>query len=60
MDISLTYINLPLDEASAAMGKSLAELGAFVGADRAYIFTYDFPAQVVNNTHTWCEAGIIS
>lgn len=58
MDISLTYINLSPAEVSAAMNTSLAELGAFVKADRAYIFAYDFPAQICLNTHEWCDAGI--
>ncbi len=59
MDISLTYINLPPAEVSAEVDNSLAELGAFVGADRAYIFTYDFPAQICINTHEWCAEGIM-
>jgi PAS domain S-box-containing protein len=58
MDISLTCINLPPADVSAAISNSLAELGAFVGADRAYVFIYDFPAQICINTHEWCAEGI--
>ncbi len=56
--ISATYINLPLGDVEAAIRLSLADMAAFVGADRAYIFDYDFRRQVCNNTHEWCAAGI--
>jgi|GEM_PF-1444256 len=58
MDISLTYINLPPAGVSAALDNSLAEIGAFVGADRAYIFDFDFQAGTCSNTHEWCAEGI--
>jgi PAS domain S-box-containing protein len=58
MDISATYINIPLDRVDEAIERSLGELGAFVGADRAHLFDYDFDRQVCNNTHEWCGNGI--
>ncbi len=58
MDISLTYINLPPAQVSTALDNSLAEIGAFVGADRAYIFDFDFQAGTCSNTHEWCAEGI--
>ena len=58
IDISATYINLPLDAVEAAIRTSLADMAVFVGADRAYIFDYDFRRQVCSNTHEWCAAGI--
>jgi PAS domain S-box-containing protein len=58
MDIASTYINLPLDQLEETIQRSLGELAEFVGADRAYVFAYDFPQQVCSNTHEWCRAGI--
>lgn len=52
------YINLPTRDFERAMSRSLRELGEFVGADRAYVFRYDFEAGIAVNTHEWCAAGI--
>ncbi len=56
--ISATYINLPPELADTAIERSLGELGTFVGAERVYLFDYDFAQQVCTNTHEWCADGI--
>jgi len=58
MDIAATYINLPLEQLDEAIGRSLSQLGAFSGADRFYVFSYDFERMVTSNTHEWCAPGI--
>jgi len=58
MKISATYISIPESEVDAAIHKSLAELGQFSGADRFYIFRYDFDRNTSTNTHEWCAPGI--
>jgi PAS domain S-box-containing protein len=58
MEISATYISLPLDRVDAVIETSLGHLGDFVGADRAYLFDYDFERQIATNTHEWCAQGI--
>jgi PAS domain S-box-containing protein len=58
MEISSTYINLPLDRLDETIRSSLGELGEFVGADRVYLFDYDYNKQVSFNTHEWCAEGI--
>ena len=58
MEISSTYINLPLEAFESAIRVSLGNLAEFVKADRAYIFAYDFARQVGTNTHEWCAAGV--
>ncbi|TVQ67505.1 MAG: PAS domain S-box protein [Balneolaceae bacterium] len=58
MKISATYISIPESEVDAAIHKSLAELGQFAGADRFYIFRYDFDRNTSTNTHEWCAPGI--
>jgi PAS domain S-box-containing protein len=58
MEISSTYINLPLDTVGASIHFSLGNLAEFVEADRAYVFAYDFQRQICRNTHEWCRPGI--
>lgn len=58
MDVSSTYINIPLNQLEDAIHKSLRELGRFVGADRTYVFSYDWVNGICKNTHEWCEDGV--
>jgi len=53
-----TYINLPFDRLDATLQRSMHNLGTFIGADRVYIFAYDFDRQIAINTHEWCAEGI--
>lgn len=52
------YLNLPVDETSEAIQHSLEEMGRFVEADRAYIFSYDMQALTCSNTFEWCAPGV--
>jgi PAS domain S-box-containing protein len=56
--ISVQYINLPFNEMDSAINSALAEMGLFVGADRVYVFSYDFVRKTASNTHEWCSDGI--
>lgn len=56
--LSDTYIHLHPDGLNEAVDHSLKELGEFVGADRSYIFTYDYDRQTASNTHEWCAEGV--
>ena len=56
--ISSTYINIELDKVEATIHNSLQELAEFVGADRAYIFDYDFNNETTSNTYEWCADGV--
>jgi PAS domain S-box-containing protein len=58
VEVSTTYIDLPPERLDDAIDASLALLGAFVGADRFYVFAYDHARRVADNTHEWCAAGI--
>lgn len=60
LEISSTYINLPLDAVDSTIDVSLEKLARFVGADRSYIFDYDFTKQICTNTYEWCDQGIES
>ncbi len=56
--LSTSFINIPIEEIEPEINRSLAELGNFTQADRAYIFEYDFARNTESNTHEWCRDGI--
>ncbi|MFW5816563.1 MAG: EAL domain-containing protein, partial [Wenzhouxiangella sp.] len=58
VQLATEYINLPSSDFEPAIARSLRDLGEFVGADRAYVFRYDFEAGTAINTHEWCATGI--
>jgi PAS domain S-box-containing protein len=58
IDLSSGFINLPVKEVESAINQSLIRIGEFVGADRAYVFDYDFINLTATNTFEWCRAGI--
>ncbi len=60
MRLATDFINLPAPQIDAATDRALAELGAFVGADRAYAFGCDFERAIVVTTHEWCAEGVAS
>jgi PAS domain S-box-containing protein len=57
IDLSSDYINLPINEIETAISLSLKKIGEFVGADRAYVFDYDFQNKTATNTFEWCSDG---
>ena len=54
-----SFINLPVPQLDPAIDQALADTGAFVGADRAYLFRYDFGQRIGCNTHEWCAEGVL-
>ncbi|TVR75152.1 MAG: PAS domain S-box protein [Marinilabiliales bacterium] len=58
IEISSSYINLPLDEVEPSINNTLAVMGRFVVADRAYIFDLDIGTMLCSNTYEWCNDGV--
>lgn len=58
MELMSEFINIPLEKLDDAIDVALRELGVFVGADRVYIFAYDFAKGICTNTYEWCAPGI--
>jgi PAS domain S-box-containing protein len=56
--LSNSFINLPTSRIGSAINTSLAKIGKFVGADRAYVFDYDYEKRIATNTYEWCRTGI--
>jgi len=58
MDLSGTFISLPVDQLEAEIDRALEKLGRFIDADRVYLFEYDDDNDCSCNTYEWCAAGI--
>ncbi|MDD3320410.1 MAG: PAS domain S-box protein [Paludibacter sp.] len=58
INISTKFINIDLNNVQSVINQSLKDIGTFVGADRSYIFNYDFKNNVTYNTFEWCDEGI--
>ena len=56
--VSVSLINRPLAQLDDAINATLAQVGAFFGADRAYVFDYDLARGTTSNTFEWCAPGI--
>jgi PAS domain S-box-containing protein len=55
---SKKFISVPHEDIDKAINETLAEVGAFIGTDRIYIFEYDFEKNTSNNMYEWCAEGI--
>ena len=60
VDTSTRFISAPIDDLDQAIEDALGKVGAFVAADRSYVFLVDAEAQTTSNTHEWCNEGIAS
>lgn len=58
LDLSMSFINLPIERLDQATSQALARMADFFEADRAYVFGYDFDLNTGSNTHEWCATGI--
>jgi len=65
-EISAGFIDTPIDRIDQAIEEALGTVGAFVGADRSYVFLFDgdpdgdLSETTASNTHEWCAEGIPS
>lgn len=57
MNISTSFINLPLSEVENVVQNSLADISEFVKADQSYIIYYDFQKQIAILDSEWCNKG---
>ena len=56
--ISSDMSRTAIQDTDAAIDRALAAIGAFAGADRAYVFLYHPGTAVADNTHEWCARGV--
>lgn len=57
MQISTSFINLPLSEVENAVQRSLDEISQFVNADQSFIVHYNFEKQIASLDYEWCNVG---
>ncbi|MDS4039932.1 MAG: response regulator [Candidatus Competibacter sp.] len=58
--LSMRFINMHDEALDQGIDLALETVGRFVGADRAYLFKYDFAREIMINTHEWCDEDITS
>lgn len=58
MTIARDFINAGVDDYEITIENSLATMGKFVEADRAYTFDYDWDNNLCTNTFEWCANEI--
>jgi PAS domain S-box-containing protein len=49
---------LTLTELDKSINASLADIGRFCAAGRAYLFQFTSDSNTMNNTHEWCAPGV--
>ncbi|MFP3905830.1 MAG: EAL domain-containing protein [Acidimicrobiales bacterium] len=58
--ISARFVEVSADQIDQAIEESLAALGTFARADRAWIFQLHRDHRHIDHTHEWCAPGITS
>lgn len=51
--ISSDYINVNIEKIDEIINHSLAEIGSFVKAERAYVYEYQWDKNIIKNTYVW-------
>ena len=57
-DVATTLTAAMGEQHDAVVNEALAQAGRFVGADRVYVFRFDWEHQCSSNTHEWCARDI--
>lgn len=55
MGLATEVINLPMQKVSNTFNTYLERIGEFVGADRAWIFDYDFTHSLITSRNVWAR-----
>lgn len=58
VSVSRSFVGIGSEELSDSIDRALATTGAFVRADRSYLFQFDVENGTMSNTHEWCAGGI--
>ena len=59
LQLSLQLTGVHGLEIAAALDMTLKKIGSFLEADRAYLFEFDPDGLTMNNTHEWCNNGVV-
>ena len=58
--LSSDYININIEKIDEIINNSLAEIGSFVKADRAYVYEYQWEQNFAKNTYIWSSEKLTS
>jgi signal transduction histidine kinase len=58
-DVATTFATRGHQDCADVIDEALARVGAFVGADRAYLMVFDDLRGTSSNTNEWCADGIL-
>lgn len=58
LDLSNQIIDLEPESEDEIINSALLRIGSFVGADRSYIFDYNFESKTSSNTYEYCAVDI--
>ncbi len=58
--VASSFIHRPAHEVDACITAALADIGSFVGVDRAYVFVSRDDRTLIENTHEWTKEGVPS
>lgn len=58
MHMAMKFINVEAADTDRAFDEALRAAGEFFELDRTYVFSYDFEAGFMHNTHEWCSCGV--
>lgn len=56
--LSTRFITASIEQAETHIDDALAEIGEFIGVDRAYVFEFDHVQKTSSCTHEWCRRGL--
>lgn len=56
--ISARFVAARVENIDATIQQALADIGAFFGADRSYIFEFSDNHQIADNTFEWCAPNV--
>ncbi|MBT4815992.1 MAG: response regulator, partial [Lentisphaerae bacterium] len=57
-EVATELVSSSQDSISSGLVRGLERIGAFVSADRSYVFQFSADGRVVSNTHEWCADGV--
>lgn len=58
--LATEFINLPLVQFDSGIDRMLAQIGEFIGADRAYIYQFSDDLSTANMRYEWCSRSTTS
>ncbi|MEA3504580.1 MAG: ATP-binding protein, partial [Bacteroidota bacterium] len=60
LELSSSFINLPLEEIDDGINYALKKIGSYINADRSYLINIHNATSKMSSTHEWCNTGIKS